>query len=124
MALMTGLGPFGHAPAGRFNRRLPGDGLLYLEPSPRRIRGLLGDEVVVDSTRVWLLLEHRRLPRYYFPEADIRRGLLVANGRSSRSELKGETRHFDLRLGDRVVADGAFSHPAPPPEAPPTPVGA
>jgi hypothetical protein len=62
MALMTGQGPFGHAPAGSFNRRLPGDGLLYLEPSPRRIRGLLGDEVVVDSTRVWLLLEHRRLP--------------------------------------------------------------
>ena len=123
MALMTGQGPFGHAPAGSFNRRLPGDGLLYLEPSPRRIRGLLGDEVVVDSTRVWLLLEHGRLPRYYFPEADIRPGLLVANGRSSRSQLKGETRHFELRLGDRVVADGAFTHPAPPPEAPPALAG-
>jgi uncharacterized protein (DUF427 family) len=55
---------------------------------------------------VWLLLEHRRLPRYYFPEADIRRGLLVADRRSSRSQLKAETRHLDLRLGDRVVADG------------------
>ena len=87
--MMTGQGPFGNAPAGAFNRRLSGDGLLYLEPSPRRIRGLLGDEVVVDSTRVWLLLEHRRLPRYYFPEADIRPGLLVANGRGSRSQLKG-----------------------------------
>ena len=77
MALMTGQGPFGHAPAGSFNRRLPGDGLLYLEPSPRRIRGLLGGEVVVDSTRVSLLLEHGRLP-----EADVRPGLLVANGRT------------------------------------------
>jgi uncharacterized protein (DUF427 family) len=72
MALMTGQGPFGHAPAGSFNRRLPGDGLLYLEPSPRRIRGLLGGEVVVDSTRVSLLLEHGRLPRHYLPEADVR----------------------------------------------------
>jgi uncharacterized protein (DUF427 family) len=123
MALMTGQGPFGHAPAGSFNRRLPGDGLLYLEPSPRRIRGLLGGEVVVDSTRVSLLLEHGRLPRYYFPEADVRPGLLVANGRTSRSELKGETHHFDLRLGDRVVPDGAFTHPAPPPEAPPALAG-
>jgi hypothetical protein len=61
MALMTGHGPFGHAPAGRFNRRLPGDGLLYLEPSPRRIRGLLDGRVVVDSTRVPLLLEQGRL---------------------------------------------------------------
>jgi uncharacterized protein (DUF427 family) len=123
MALMTGQGPFGHAPAGSFNRRLPGDGLLYLEPSPRRIRGLLGGEVVVDSTRVSLLLEHGRLPRYYFPEADVRPGLLVANGRSSRSEPKGETRHFDLRLGDRVVPDGALTHPAPPPEALPALAG-
>jgi uncharacterized protein (DUF427 family) len=118
MALMTGLGPFGHTPAGVFNRQLPRKGLLYLEPSPRRIRGLLGDEVVVDSTHVKLLLEHGRLPRYYFPEADVRAGLLVANGRTSYSSLKGETRHFDLRLGDRVVPDGALSHPAPPPEAP------
>jgi uncharacterized protein (DUF427 family) len=94
MAMMTGQGPFGHAPAGAFNR-----------------------------TRVWLLLEHGRLPRYYFLEADIRPGLLVADGRRSRSELKGETRHFDLRLGDRVVADGAFTHPAPPPEAPPALAG-
>ena len=123
MALMTGQGPFGHAPAGSFNRRLPGDGLLYLEPSPRRIRGLFGGEVVVDSTRVSLLLEQGRLPRYYFPEADVRPGLLVANGHTSRSELKGETRHFDLRLGDRVVPDGAFTHPAPPPEAPPARAG-
>jgi uncharacterized protein (DUF427 family) len=118
MALMTGLGPFGHKPAGAFNRPLPRDGLLYLEPSPRRIRGLLGDEVVVDSTGVALLLEHARLPRYYFPADDIRPGLLAANGRVTRTKLKGETHHFDLRLGDRVVADGAFTHPSPPPEAP------
>src|SRR4029453_5085315 len=95
MAPMTGLGPFGHAPAGRFNRRLPGDGLLYLEPSPRRIRGLLGGEVVVDSIRVSLLLEQGRLPRYYFPEADVRPGLLVANGRSSPAGREGGRRHLD-----------------------------
>jgi uncharacterized protein (DUF427 family) len=28
-----------------------------------------------------------------------------------------------VRLGDRVVADGAFTHPAPPPEAPPALAG-
>jgi uncharacterized protein (DUF427 family) len=77
MALMTGLGPFGHTPAGVFNRQLPRKGLLYLEPSPRRIRGLLGDEVVVDSTHVKLLLEHGRLPGYYFPEADVLAGLVA-----------------------------------------------
>src|SRR5919108_2125476 len=73
-------------PAARRRAAVPG---AVAAPDP----GLLGDQVVVDSTRAWLLLEHGRLPRYYFPEADIRPGLLVANGRSSRSALKGETRH-------------------------------
>jgi len=62
---------------------MPADGLLYLEPSPRRIRGLLGDQVVVDSTAVQLLLERGKLPRYYFPEADVRPGLLAENGRTT-----------------------------------------
>jgi uncharacterized protein (DUF427 family) len=119
MSLMIGNGPFGHAPAGVFNRDLPGEGLLYLEPSPRRIRGLLGGEVVVDSVRASMLFEHGRHARYYVPEADVRAGLLAPNGRTSRSPITGERRHLDVRLGGRVVVDAAFSHADLPPGAPP-----
>lgn len=117
MTLMIGLGPFGHAPAGAFNREIPREGLLYLEPFPRRIRGLLSGEVVVDSVDVRLLHEQGRLSRYYFPQADARAGMLVPNGRSASSAVLGEALLYDLRLGDRIVPDGAFTHADPPPGA-------
>ena len=50
MTLTVGSGPFGHNPAGSFNVEIPSrDRLLFVEPSQRWIRGLLGDETVVDS---------------------------------------------------------------------------
>jgi uncharacterized protein (DUF427 family) len=50
-------------------RELP---TLRYEPIDKRIRGLLGDATVVDSTRALLVWEPRRVvPTYAFPEADI-----------------------------------------------------
>ena len=72
------LDPFGHAPVGVSNQPLPSDGWLYLEPSPRRIRGFVGDQAIVDSTRAMLLFQNGRLPRYYFPLGDVRTELLEA----------------------------------------------
>ena len=82
MAFM-GTAPFGHDPAGRFNVEAPDRGrLLYIEDSPRRVRGYLGDELVVDSRRVKLLHEHAHLPVWYFPLDDLRQEMLeVKNSR-------------------------------------------
>jgi uncharacterized protein (DUF427 family) len=63
VALTYGSGPFGPRPQAR---------LLLLEDSPRWVRGLLGDEAVVDSRRVKLLHESGRLPVWLFPEDDVR----------------------------------------------------
>ena len=62
MSLTTGTGPFGHQPWGISNTPLPGKGWLYLEPSPRRIRGIVGDQVIVDCRVPMLLFEHGELP--------------------------------------------------------------
>ncbi|MDX6689852.1 MAG: hypothetical protein QOG15_1309 [Solirubrobacteraceae bacterium] len=72
MSLMMGQGPFGHAPAGRFTIEFVRDGLMYVEPLPRRIRARIGGATVLDSTRAKLLHEHARLARYYVPRADVR----------------------------------------------------
>src|SRR5262245_10900011 len=117
MSLTMGFGPFGHAPAGSFNRQIPHVGLVYIEPFPRRVRGLLEGEVVVDSVRVTLLHEHARLPRYCFPRDDVLPGLLVPSGRRANSPATGAMDLLDLRLGERVVADGALAYAAPPPGA-------
>jgi uncharacterized protein (DUF427 family) len=119
MSLTIGTGPFGHAPAGVFNAPLPREGLLYFESSPRRVRGLLADETVVDSRRVRVLHEHGRLPRYYFPQDDVRTDLLERSGRTTDSPGKGTAVHLRLRAAGRTVEDAAWTYPEPPPGAPP-----
>lgn len=72
MTMTVGTGPFGHRPAGRFNFEVPSDGMQYLEPVPRRIRALLGGEVVIDILETRLLHEQHRLPVWCFPPEDVR----------------------------------------------------
>ena len=72
MSLTMGTGPFGHAPAGRFNVDVPHDRILYSDPSPRRIRAVLDGRTVLDSRRARMLHEHGRLPRYFVPRDDVR----------------------------------------------------
>jgi uncharacterized protein (DUF427 family) len=70
MTLTVGRGPFGHSPAGLFNFDPP-EHVVLVEPVPRRIRGLQGGAVVVDSERVMLVHQTRRLPYYAFPQEDV-----------------------------------------------------
>ena len=70
MSLTTGRGPLGRRPAGVFSVPMP-DGVVYVEPYPRRVRGVLGDATVVDSERVVLVHRPDALSTYGFPAADV-----------------------------------------------------
>src|SRR5215218_4083425 len=72
MTMTVGTGPFGHRPAGRFNFALPSNRIEYLEPFPRRIRALIGDEVVIDTIDAQMLHQQRRLPVWCFAPDDVR----------------------------------------------------
>jgi uncharacterized protein (DUF427 family) len=72
MTMTVGSGPFGHRPAGRFNFEPPREGMQYIEPFPRRVRALVGDEVVVDSLGVRMLHRQHQLPVWVFPPEDVR----------------------------------------------------
>src|SRR5215208_1870692 len=91
---------------------------LRLDPVQPRIRALFERETVVDSDRARLLYERDRLPVYHFPTADVRTELLEPDGHEERTELKGILRHHALRVGDRTVAEAAWTYAEPPPEAP------
>lgn len=71
MGLTTGSGPFGHRPAGTFDFEPPAE-VTYVEPFPRRVRGVKGGETVVDSDAVQLVHRSRQLPRWSFPPGDVR----------------------------------------------------
>jgi uncharacterized protein (DUF427 family) len=70
VSLTAGTGPFGHHPKGRLNFDPP-ERVVYVEPWPRRVRALAGENVVVDSERTVLVHESGRLPRYAFPAEDV-----------------------------------------------------
>lgn len=112
MTLTIGTGPFGDRPAGRFNFAAPRDDVLYLETSPRWIRGRFGGETVVDSRGVRLLHESGRLPIMYFPQDDLRMDLLRSSGRTEEQPPKGTAVFLSLSAGDRAVEDAAWTFTA------------
>jgi uncharacterized protein (DUF427 family) len=71
MSLTMGTGPFGPARTGAFNFAPP-DRAVFVEPFPRRVRGIKDGKAVVDSDRVKLVHETNHLARYSFPVEDVR----------------------------------------------------
>ncbi len=108
MGWMTGTGPLGRKPAGVFDR----ERTLYLEPTPKRVRVVVGDEVVADSRRVMVLHESGHQPVYYFPPSDVRSEFLRPSDRHTRCPRKGKASYWDVRVGERVVEAGAWYYPS------------
>lgn len=119
MTLTVATGVFGHRPAAVFNRELPQrKGLWFHEPFLRRIRGAAGGETIIDSRAVRLLHEHGRLPRFLFPEQDVRMDLLDDSGERRDAGSKGEARIWRLRVGDELREQAAWDYPSTPEGSP------
>jgi uncharacterized protein (DUF427 family) len=71
VSLTTGRGPLSARPAGRFSAPMP-EGVVYVEPFPRRVRGLIGGAVVVESEQVQLVHRAGSPPTYAFPADAVR----------------------------------------------------
>jgi uncharacterized protein (DUF427 family) len=118
MGLMTGSGPLGRQPAGSFNFEPPAPGqALYLEPTPKRVRAVIGGETVADSRAAFILHESGHQPVYYFPSRDVRSELLEPSDRVTRCPKKGEASYYTVRAGDRVEEAVAWYYPDPIPGA-------
>ncbi len=118
MTLTVGTGPFGHNPAGSFNIEIPErERLLYVEPSPRWIRGVLAEEIVIDSRDARVVYEQGRLPIYFFRREQVRTDLLNESEHRTGSAILGEARWFDLQAGETIAEKAAWSFEEPPPGA-------
>ena len=73
----------------------------HVEPAPRRIRAVLGGEVVLDTTGALYVWEWPNFPQYYIPSEDVRSGVLVG-GDTTRQTARGPARLFGLRSGHDV----------------------
>jgi uncharacterized protein (DUF427 family) len=116
---MTGNGPLGKQPAGRFNFTPPPPGrTIYLEPTPKRIRVEVGGEVIADSRQALILHESGLQPVYYFPPQDVRADVLEPTDRHTHCPKKGDASYYTIRAGGETVENGAWYYPEPLPEAP------
>ncbi len=70
-----------------------------VEPVPRRIRGFLGGELVVDTVRASYVWEWSNYPQYYIPAEDVRAGALVDEGHVQQTR-RGAVRMQGLQVGD------------------------
>jgi uncharacterized protein (DUF427 family) len=66
MSLVTGRGPLSTHPAGWFSPNLPPN-VVYVEPHPRRIQALKGEQTVIDTDRALLVHRPDRPLSYAFP---------------------------------------------------------
>lgn len=83
-----------------------------LVPCTRRVRIVLGDVTVADSTRALRVLETSHPPAIYVPAADFIEGALApAGARSTFCEWKGLATYWDLVGGHAVAPAAAWSYP-------------
>ena len=118
MSLTKGSGPFGARPAGRFNVvPQPAEPVLYVEDCPRRVRVLLGGNLVADSDEVLLLHPPERTPTYLFPRAHVRTELLQPSERRQADDGMGPRTYWHLQAGDQRAEDAAYAWEQPPADA-------
>jgi uncharacterized protein (DUF427 family) len=81
----------------------------FVEPTGRRIRVRLGDEIVAQSDRAQLLVQYGPggLPTYYLPEMD------VVDGALADEKAEGGQRTWTVQVGGKRAERAAWSHPDP-----------
>ncbi|QWF76767.1 DUF427 domain-containing protein [Amycolatopsis sp. CA-230715] len=84
---------------------------IRVERGAKRVRAVLGGQVVADTTAPLLVWEFPYYPAYYVPRADVADGVLIATDRTKRSPSRGVARLWTVRAGEREVADAALDYP-------------
>ena len=86
-----------------------GRGRIRLEPGAKRVRALLGGEVVADTAHPMLVWEVPYYPAYYFPLADVR-AELEPDGGNVHSPSRGDARTYTVRVGGAEAPGAALRY--------------
>ena len=79
----------------------------------RRVRVVMGETVLADTTRPRMLLESGLPVRWYLPREDVRMDLLAPSRTTTRCPYKGTAHYWSVRLGDRYDEDLVWTYPEP-----------
>lgn len=85
-------------------------------PTTRRLRVAVDDATLVDTTDTVIVFETAVQTRLYVDPSHVRTDLLRRSDTTSYCNYKGNATYWSALLGDRVVADVAWSYDDPLPE--------
>jgi len=83
-------------------------GRVRVEHASKRVRVMLGGEMVADTTSPLLVWEVPYYPTYYFPPGDVRAELLAPTGETRDSPSRGRATQYVVKAGDAEGAAYAF----------------
>lgn len=86
-------------------------GRVRVEPSAKRVRVMLGGQMIADTINPLLVWEVPYYPTYYLPEADVRTEFLVETGETKKSPSRGEATQFAVKVDGSEGA--AYAYPDP-----------
>jgi uncharacterized protein (DUF427 family) len=84
-----------------------------VEPVADRVRVVLGDVVLADTSRAVRVLETAGAPVYYLPREDVRIDLLEPSPTVTECEWKGPAGYFSITTAGRRIEDVAWSYERP-----------
>lgn len=86
-------------------------GRVRTEKGSKRVRVMLGGEVIVDTVNPLLVWEVPYNPSYYFPRADVRTDLLVETGETRNSPSRGDATQYVVKAGSSEGVAYAYLDP-------------
>ncbi|MEO7663646.1 MAG: DUF427 domain-containing protein [Candidatus Limnocylindrales bacterium] len=86
-----------------------------VEAVPERLRVIVGEEVLADTTRGLRVLETAGPPVYYIPGDDIRMERLLASPHTSFCEWKGGASYVSYAHAGRLIDNVGWTYPDPNP---------
>ncbi len=85
-------------------------GRVRVESHHKRIRAVLGDQVVIDQAHPLLVWEVPYFPVYHFPGEAFEPGVLTETGATRRSPSRGEALVFDVAAGGKLAPAAAYGY--------------
>ncbi|MFY0611293.1 MAG: DUF427 domain-containing protein [Hyphomicrobiaceae bacterium] len=90
---------------------------LNVTANPKRMRAVFNGQTIADSGDVLVLHETNYPPVYYFPRDDVVMQYLQPVDHLTHCPFKGDASYWLLNVGERQVANAAWSYPQPYDEA-------
>jgi uncharacterized protein (DUF427 family) len=113
MSLTQGSGPLGGRPAeSNYTIQAPAHRILF-EADPRRLRAVVDDRTVLDTTRAHLLHETGIRPVAYVPLDDFDQEILERTQSRTHCPFKGDASYWSIRVGDDLRADAVWAYEEP-----------